>query len=133
MIVGIPKEIMHDEARVAAIPDTVKKMVAAGMTVLFEKGAGEGSHYHDKDYLAAGATILEDCEEIFAKSDVILKVKDVLFRRGNLAAGTCTSLWSGDDPAILCNLPDLFWCNNVLIQTGYSSTGNEIKIELLQK
>ena len=67
MIVGIPKEIMHDEARVAAIPDTVKKMVAAGMTVLFEKGAGEGSHYHDKDYLAAGATILEDCEEIFAK------------------------------------------------------------------
>ena len=69
MIVGIPKEIMHDEARVAAIPDTVKKMVAAGMTVLFEKGAGEGSHYHDKDYLAAGATILEDCEEIFAKSD----------------------------------------------------------------
>ena len=57
----------------------------------------------------------------------------VLFRRGNLAAGTCTSLWSGDDPAILCNLPDLFWCNNVLIQTGYSSTGNEIKIELLQK
>ena len=45
MIVGIPKEIMHDEARVAAIPDTVKKMVAAGMTVLFEKGAGEGSHY----------------------------------------------------------------------------------------
>ena len=79
MIVGIPKEIMHDEARVAAIPDTVKKMVAAGMTVLFEKGAGEGSHYHDKDYLAAGATILEDCEEIFAKSDVILKVKEPLF------------------------------------------------------
>ena len=43
MIVGIPKEIMHDEARVAAIPDTVKKMVAAGMTVLFEKWQGEGS------------------------------------------------------------------------------------------
>ena len=79
MIVGIPKEIMHDEARVAAIPDTVKKMVAAGMTVLFEKGAGEGSHYHDKDYLAAGATILEDCEEIFAKSDVILTDKEPLF------------------------------------------------------
>lgn len=37
MIVGIPKEIMHDEARVAAIPDTVKKMVAAGMTVLLKR------------------------------------------------------------------------------------------------
>ena len=45
----------------------------------------------------------------------------VLFRRGNLAGGACTSLWSGNNPTILCNLSDLFWCNNVLIQTGYSS------------
>lgn len=79
MIVGIPKEIMHDEARVAAIPETVKKMVADGDTVLFEKGAGEGSFYHDDLYVAAGATIIEDCEELYAKSDVILKVKEPLF------------------------------------------------------
>lgn len=79
MIVGIPKEIMHDEARVAAIPDTVKKMVADGDTVLVEKGAGEGSFYLDEQYVAAGATIVEDCEEIYAKSDVILKVKEPLF------------------------------------------------------
>ena len=38
MIIGIPKEIMHEEARVAATPETVKKMVADGLTVLFEKG-----------------------------------------------------------------------------------------------
>ena len=43
MIIGIPKEIMHEEARVSATPETVKKMVADGMTVLFEKGAGLGS------------------------------------------------------------------------------------------
>ena len=79
MIVGIPKEIMHDEARVAAIPDTVKKMVADGATVLFEKGAGEGSYYPDADYVAAGAKIVEDCEEIFKQADVILKVKEPLF------------------------------------------------------
>lgn len=79
MIVGIPKEIMHDEARVSAIPDTVKKMVADGHTVLFEKGAGDGSFYHDAQYVEAGAVIVADCEEIFAKADVILKVKEPLF------------------------------------------------------
>lgn len=79
MIVGIPKEIMHDEARVAAIPETVKKMVADGCTVLFEKGAGLGSFYLDADYKAAGATLVADPAEIYAKSDVILKVKEPLF------------------------------------------------------
>ena len=79
MIVGIPKEIMHDEARVAAIPETVKKMVADGHTVLFEAGAGLGSFYADADYAAAGATLVADPEEIFAKADVILKVKEPLF------------------------------------------------------
>lgn len=79
MIVGVPKEIMHDEARVAAIPDTVRKMVAAGNTVLLEKGAGEGSYYMDKEYAEAGAVLVDDCEEIFKKADVILKVKEPLF------------------------------------------------------
>lgn len=79
MIIGIPKEIMHDEARVAAIPETVKKMVADGATVLFEKGAGEGSFYQDAQYAEAGATIVADCAEIFDKADVILKVKEPLF------------------------------------------------------
>ncbi len=79
MIIGIPKEIMHDEARVAAIPETVKKMVNDGLTVLFEKGAGVGSFYPDELYAAAGATLVEDCEEIFQKADVILKVKEPQF------------------------------------------------------
>jgi NAD(P) transhydrogenase subunit alpha len=79
MIIGIPKEIMHDEARVSAIPETVKKMVAGGNTVLFEKGAGLGSFYADEAYESAGATLVADCEEIFQKADVILKVKEPLF------------------------------------------------------
>lgn len=79
MIIGIPKEIMHDEARVSATPETVKKMVADGNVVLVENGAGVGSFFPDADYAAAGATMVADCEEIFAKSDVILKVKEPLF------------------------------------------------------
>ncbi len=79
MIIGIPKEIMHEESRVSAIPETVKKMVADGLTVLFEKGAGVGAFYSDELYAEAGATLIEDPEEIYAKSDVILKVKEPQF------------------------------------------------------
>ena len=43
LVIGVPREIMKGERRVAAMPDTVKKMVAEGATVLVEKGAGEGS------------------------------------------------------------------------------------------
>ncbi len=79
MIIGIPKEIMHGESRVSAIPETVKKMVADGLTVLFENGAGEGAFYSDALYAEAGATLVADPEEIFAKADVILKVKEPQF------------------------------------------------------
>ncbi|NCA92268.1 NAD(P) transhydrogenase subunit alpha [bacterium] len=79
MIIGIPKEIMHDERRVAAIPETVAEMVKAGNKVLFEKGAGLGSFYKDEAYENVGATIIEDVEELFNKAEVILKVKEPLF------------------------------------------------------
>jgi NAD(P) transhydrogenase subunit alpha len=82
MIVGIPKEIMHDERRVSAIPDTVKKMVAGGADVLVEKGAGVGSLYSDEAYRDAGAVIVEDVAEIYEKANVILKVKEPLFHEG---------------------------------------------------
>ena len=55
MIIGIPKEIMHEEARVAATPDTVKKYVADGHKVLVEKGAGVGALHSDEAYAAAGS------------------------------------------------------------------------------
>lgn len=79
MIIGIPKEIMHGENRVSAIPETVKKMVAGGARVLFEEGAGVGSHYTDQEYKDAGAEIVANPEEIFARSGVILKVKEPQF------------------------------------------------------
>ncbi len=79
MIIGIPKEIMHDERRVAAIPETVAEMIKAGNKVLFEKGAGLGSFYKDDAYESVGATIIEDVEELFNQAEVILKVKEPLF------------------------------------------------------
>lgn len=79
MIVGIPKEIMPGEARVAATPETVKKFVNDGMTVLVETGAGEESLYGDHLYAEVGAELVSDVEELFKKSDLILKVKEPLF------------------------------------------------------
>ncbi len=75
MKVGIPKEILCNETRVAATPDTVSRMVKGGMEVLIEKGAGVASFIRDEDYATVGGIIVENTEELFAQSDVILKVQ----------------------------------------------------------
>ncbi len=75
MKVGIPKEILSDEKRVAAVPDTVGKMVKGGMEVLVEAGAGAGSFISDEEYVKAGARIVPATEALFAQSDLILKVQ----------------------------------------------------------
>lgn len=81
MIIGIPKEIMPGEARVSASPETVKKFITDGATVLVEQNAGVGSFYFDEEYKAAGAQIIPSAEEIFQKADLILKVKEPLFNK----------------------------------------------------
>lgn len=79
MIIGIPKEIMHGEGRVSAIPETVSLLKAEGFDVLVENSAGEGALFSDAEYTAAGATMIADAEELYAKSDIILKVKEPQF------------------------------------------------------
>ena len=79
MVIGIPREIMHDEGRVSAIPETVKKLVADGNKVLVEKGAGLGSFFPDADYAAAGAELVDDVADLYKRSDLILKVKEPLY------------------------------------------------------
>jgi len=81
MIIGVPKEIMPGERRVAATPETVKAMRDMGLTVLVQKDAGEGAFYHDPEYIAAGAEIVECPREIFERADMILKVKEPQFNK----------------------------------------------------
>ncbi|CAB4682977.1 MAG: alanine dehydrogenase [Actinobacteria bacterium] len=76
MIIGIPKEIKNNEFRVSATPSGVHALVKAGNQVLVEAGAGLGSAITDADYVAAGASIIENVEEVWAKADLILKVKE---------------------------------------------------------
>ncbi|HSV97134.1 MAG TPA: NAD(P) transhydrogenase subunit alpha [Spirochaetota bacterium] len=79
LTVGIPREIMEHEFRVAAIPETVKKLVSEGAKVLVEAGAGSGAHFYDDEYRAAGAEIVDDCEKLYAQADIVMKVKEPLY------------------------------------------------------
>ena len=79
MVIGIPKEIMHGEGRVAATPETVAKLKADGCEVLVENTAGDLAFFSDEQYAAAGATMVADAQELYDKADVILKVKEPLF------------------------------------------------------
>lgn len=76
MIIGVPKEIKNNENRVGMTPAGVDILVKNGHTILVQKTAGEGSGLSDESYQKAGATILPTIEEIYQKSEMIVKVKE---------------------------------------------------------
>ncbi|MEM0925882.1 MAG: alanine dehydrogenase, partial [Planctomycetota bacterium] len=76
MIIGVPREVKSDEYRVALLPVGVEELTARGHSVFVEKNAGMGSGLHDEDYQTAGAEIVSSAEEVFAKSEMIVKVKE---------------------------------------------------------
>ncbi|GAB4483628.1 MAG: alanine dehydrogenase [Thermodesulfovibrionales bacterium] len=77
MIIGVPKEIKTEEYRVAVTPAGAGELRHGGHTVLVETGAGSGSGFSDDDYLAEDADIV-DRSTVFAKADLIVKVKEPL-------------------------------------------------------
>ncbi len=78
MIVGVPKEIKRDEYRVGMLPVGAEELTRAGHRVLVETAAGLGSGIRDEEYATHGATIVESAGQIFAESDMIVKVKEPL-------------------------------------------------------
>ncbi|MEQ1573899.1 MAG: Re/Si-specific NAD(P)(+) transhydrogenase subunit alpha [Vicinamibacterales bacterium] len=76
MRIGVPAEVRAGEARVAATPETVKKLTQGGHhSVLIQAGAGTGASIPDADFQAAGATIAASAADIYAQSEIILKVR----------------------------------------------------------
>jgi len=75
MKIGIPAERRAGETRVAATPETVKKLVAAKQIVLVESGAGVSAGIADADFVAAGATIVANAGELYLNAEVVLKVR----------------------------------------------------------
>lgn len=76
MIIGVPTEIKTDEYRVAMLPVGVEELVARGHRVLIQSGAGLGSGLPNEEYTQAGAEMVTTGEEIFHRSDLIVKVKE---------------------------------------------------------
>ncbi|NJM97919.1 MAG: Re/Si-specific NAD(P)(+) transhydrogenase subunit alpha [Phormidesmis sp. RL_2_1] len=73
--IGIPKEIVAGERRVAATPETAKKLQKLGFDVLVERTAGEAAKFSDAAYQSAGCTLVETAHELWSQADIILKVQ----------------------------------------------------------
>ena len=90
VLIGVPKEIKTDEYRVGLVPATIKPLTAKGHNVIVETRAGEGAGISDEEYVAAGAEIITNADQIFARCELIVKVKEPLdlerkwLRRGQI-------------------------------------------------
>ncbi len=90
MIIGVPKEIKEQENRVSVTPSSAYQLIKSGHQVIVETQAGTGAGFPDNDYAAVGAEIVKVHEEVFAKGELIVKVKEpqpseyALLRRGQL-------------------------------------------------
>ncbi len=76
MLIGLPKEIKNNEYRVGLTSASVRELTAHGHQVLVQTGAGAAIGLTDEQYIAAGATMAADAKEVFAKADMIVKVKE---------------------------------------------------------
>lgn len=75
MVIGVPKEIYPGENRVALVPDVAGKLIKKGFEVLIEKDAGLNAGFTNEDYEKVGVKVLTDLNELYSKSDIVLKVQ----------------------------------------------------------
>ena len=73
LVIGIPKELSHNENRIALVPEAVHLLVENGHRVLFEEYAGASAHFTNEQYAAAGAEIVSTSNEVY-KADVVIKI-----------------------------------------------------------
>ena len=76
MLIGVPTEIKTNENRVALVPAGVETFTARGHDVVVQAGAGVGSGFTDSDYTDAGAEIVDTSDEVWARAEMIMKVKE---------------------------------------------------------
>ncbi len=94
MLIGVPKEVKTQEYRVGLVPGSVRELVHHSHSVFVEAGAGLGTGFGDEAYAGAGAAIAGAAAEVFAKADMIVKVKVPFALRTNslhLSASRCGS------------------------------------------
>jgi NAD(P) transhydrogenase subunit alpha len=107
LLIGVPKETATGEKRVATVPDVVEKLVKLGFSVAVQSGAGDAANFADDTYRAAGAEVVPTAAELWAKSDIVFKVRGPspeevgLMREG----GTLVSfIWPAQNPELMQQL-----------------------------
>ena len=75
LLIGVPKETAAGEKRVATVPDVVEKLVKLGFSVAVQSGAGDAANCGDDTYRAAGAQVAATAAELWARSDIVFKVR----------------------------------------------------------
>jgi len=107
MLIGVPKETAAGEKRVATVPDVVEKLVKLGFSVAVESGAGDAANFADDTYRAAGAEVVATAAELWARSDVVFKVRPPsphevgLMREGGALIGF---VWPAQNPELMQQL-----------------------------
>ncbi|MDA8698768.1 alanine dehydrogenase [Flavobacteriaceae bacterium] len=84
MLIGVPKEIKNNEFRVGLTPASVAELFKSSNTIFIEKNAGVGSGFTNEEYIKSGAKIINSAEEVYQKSEMIVKVKEPLPEEFNL-------------------------------------------------
>ena len=112
MLIGIPKEVLVSEQRVAALPETVTRYVEMGFKVLVETSAGAGVFKPDADYVSAGAEIVHDARSLYERADLVLKVKQPIDHEGRHEAEMIR-----DGATLVCFLHPAAPSNHAMIRT----------------
>ena len=118
MIVGVPKEIKVHESRVAITPEGVSEFVEGGHSVLIHAGAGLGSSITDADFVAVGATIVAQANDVWSVADLILKVKEPI-------ESEYSSLRKGQIVFTYLHLAASKPCTDALISSGTTAIAYE--------
>jgi NAD(P) transhydrogenase subunit alpha len=104
LLIGIPKETFAGEKRVATVPEVVVKLVKLGFAVAVESSAGEAANFADEDYRAAGAEVLPGAADVWARADIVFKVRPptleevAMLREGATLVGF---VWPAQNPELM--------------------------------
>jgi H+-translocating NAD(P) transhydrogenase subunit alpha len=104
LLIGVPTETAAGEKRVATVPDVVEKLVKLGFSVAVQSGAGDAANFADDTYRAAGAEVVPTAAELWARSDIVFKVRAPnpeevrLMREGGTLIGF---IWPAQNPELM--------------------------------
>ncbi|HAX23772.1 MAG TPA: NAD(P)(+) transhydrogenase (Re/Si-specific) subunit alpha, partial [Chloroflexi bacterium] len=107
LVIGVAKETAAGEKRVASVPEVVEKLIKLGFSVAVESGAGDAANFSDDVYRAAGAEVVSGAAALWAKSDIVFKLRAPSVQEiGLMREGTTlvSFVWPAQNPELMQQL-----------------------------